>query len=553
LVNKVGDVEHRMSANTKRIIALEDDGVRMRDDIQNLFRLSDEFRKEMDELSQKVAELYVLKKQMADQQAFVDELAQSFETFTGNVNSYMQENTTHVERLQQSNDDTVFKLKEMQEYVDHFADNLVLNSQQIMVDSQAGFNSKPMNLTDVLRACSSNFLDLGDSNKIRDEQLAKAFSELDTKAPDSVLFNVSTLEKKVATIELHIKKEEEQGLGALRKTCEELSIHMQTMQTELAEKIDRESAGFMVHEKYEEIVKYLQDALQSSLEDENNFKEKADEIQEMVVLLSNSKADRTEIANMQEVMVKSEALLKKVGAQANFKEKMKELVTREEMEEMLAEKVDRSEFSAQLQNVVATTRRSKKLTSMSTDLPSVQDEIYAPPSSASSKLRVIRASNNADVAASPDGGQSKPIPVIALGQSLSGSNSPKGYSEFGNYVKTKGPKKSIAMSSSLNSLPSADAPGSFRKASESGRSGGQVDFRGNAAALEGYGPSEYPYVADPNSYKLPYTEQSAATDQLAYLHGPLVGGGFNARSAHILRSLPGNRSVQLDDVEGKGL
>jgi predicted transcriptional regulator len=29
------------------------------------FRLSDEFRKEMDELSEKVAELYILKKQMA--------------------------------------------------------------------------------------------------------------------------------------------------------------------------------------------------------------------------------------------------------------------------------------------------------------------------------------------------------------------------------------------------------------------------------------------------------------------------------------------------------
>lgn len=76
---------------------------------------------------------------------------------------------------------------------------------------------------------------------------------------------------------------------------------------EMTEKIDRESVGFIVHEKYEEIVRYLQDALQSSLEDENRFKQKADEIQEMVILLTNSKADRTEIQHMQELMVSKSA------------------------------------------------------------------------------------------------------------------------------------------------------------------------------------------------------------------------------------------------------
>lgn len=79
---------------------------------------------------------------------------------------------------------------------------------------------------------------------------------------------------------------------------------VQAMAMEMTEKIDRESVGFIVHEKYEEIVRYLQDALQSSLEDENRFKQKADEIQEMVILLTNSKADRTEIQHMQELMVR---------------------------------------------------------------------------------------------------------------------------------------------------------------------------------------------------------------------------------------------------------
>jgi hypothetical protein len=96
---------------------------------------------------------------------------------------------------------------------------------------------------------------------------------------------------------------------AIRKACEELSVTVQVMAMEMTEKIDRESVGFIVHEKYEEIVRYLQDALQSSLEDENRFKQKADEIQEMVILLTNSKADRTEIQHMQELMVSAVAAL----------------------------------------------------------------------------------------------------------------------------------------------------------------------------------------------------------------------------------------------------
>ena len=115
---------------------------------------------------------------------------------------------------------------------------------------------------------------------------------------------------------------------------------MQSMAIEMTEKIDRESVGFIVHEKYEEIVRYLQDALQSSLEDENRFKQKADEIQDMVILLTNSKADRTEIQHMQELMVKSEALLKKVGGQMNMKDKPKDLVPYEDLKTLLELKVD---------------------------------------------------------------------------------------------------------------------------------------------------------------------------------------------------------------------
>lgn len=362
------------------------------------------------------------------------------------------------------------------------------------------------------------------------------------------------------------------------------------MQTELADKIDRESVGFIVHEKYEEIVRYLQDALQSSLEDENNFKEKADEIQEMVVLLSNSKADRSEIANMQEIMVKSEALLKKVGSQANIKEKMKDMITRKELEAMMSMKVDKVDFEHQLQNALVNGRKARKMQSLSTGLHPIQDEAMAlshslpnlhhvgindhhhvlsmsvhdqsPPSSANNlgMPRSGRAGSPPTLqngvmhidppANGPNGNASmQPVPVIAIGQSLGGGSpgrGTRGSSDFSQFVKAKGPKGGKA-----GNLPSADIPGAFRKATEGNRAGGQLKPTGASPNPEGYGRSEYPYT-DPN-YNMPYSEQSAMTDHLAYIHGPLVGGGFNARSAHILRSLPGNKTIPGEDVEGKGL
>jgi hypothetical protein len=161
---------------------------------------------------------------------------------------------------------------------------------------------------------------------------------------------------------------------AIRKVCDELQVSVQSMAMEISEKIDRESVGFIVHEKYEEIVRYLQDALQSSLEDENRFKQKADEIQEMVILLTNSKADRTEIQHMQELMVKSEALLKKVGGQMNIKDRLKDFVSRKELDTVLELKVDKLDFEQQLQSVVANTKRNRKLASMAATGPAQVDD-----------------------------------------------------------------------------------------------------------------------------------------------------------------------------------
>ena len=150
---------------------------------------------------------------------------------------------------------------------------------------------------------------------------------------------------------------------------EELNNTVQSISTELAEKVDLDNVNIIVHEKYEEVVQYLQDALQSSLEDENNFKKKADEISDLVTILTNSKADKTEINNMQELMVKSEALMKKIGNQMNIKDRLKDFISKKELESVLNVKVDRAEFEEQVQNLSTNARKSKKLAAVGNPYP----------------------------------------------------------------------------------------------------------------------------------------------------------------------------------------
>jgi hypothetical protein len=151
-------------------------------------------------------------------------------------------------------------------------------------------------------------------------------------------------------------------------------------------------------------------------------------------------------------------------------------------------------------------------------------------------------------------------------------------------------------------LPTTVVPGAFRTASEAGRPGGGAAVGGNAGqgqqgggggggqqmsdsppsggksvgggspmphggqqqigmnsqtssvppGADGYGPTEYPFVP-PTTYEMDYSGQSATTDHMAYLKGPVAGGGFNAKDKHLQKSIAQANSVPTDDIEGKGL
>ena len=136
-----------------------------------------------------------------------------YNKFSTEVGEFMANVGATITTVEESCKDTQFQLKELKDYVDHFADNLVLSSGQITVEVDAGFSVKPVSLTETLKLARTTLTEIETGAEKAEEKMEQMSQDLETKAPDTVLFNVNTLERKVSTIEVHLRKEEEQGIG----------------------------------------------------------------------------------------------------------------------------------------------------------------------------------------------------------------------------------------------------------------------------------------------------------------------------------------------------
>ena len=543
----------------------------------------------MDELGNKVADLYALKAQMKEFKMFIDDLSHRFEHHTKEMDEYVAVTDRTLKALDTKGNDTNFRLTELKEYVEHFADNLILPSSQITVESSSGFDPRPRPLLEILKLCSGQFADVHEIITDQGGQLKTNAAAILTKADESVIFDVQGLQRKVTTIEKHLLKDEEQGVGAIRRTCEELTDKVQTMTSDMTDKVDRKEVGFIVHEKYEEIVKYLQDALQSSTEDENNFKQKADEIQALVVNLTNTKADRMEIAPMQEILVKTEAMLKRVSAQNKDK---KDNLTRKEMEAFLELKVDKADFEVQLQNALKGSKRSKKLSALGGVSNSIIDEALQMTNTAvpESALR-DKAMWKGLAEAMKDESEEAIMRAAAKAQQQQHAAhiSVSASSDFGAYILAKKAQAFGKAATSMTLPSNAPVPGTFRHPTEGGRPGGPSHASNGSdnrpSTNQGYaaaygqpgGPSypsgsngslnaadvynqanEYPHVPpttfDPN---FDNTGQEGKVPDMTFLGGQVAGGGYNQRQGTSLRQGAlkplGAPTGGVEDVEGLGL
>lgn len=99
-----------------------------------------------------------------------------------------------------------------------------------------------------------------------------------------------------------------------------------------------------------------------------------------------------------------------------------------------------------------------------------------------------------------------------------------------------------------SSLPSAEVPGAFRRATEGGRAGGAPNSNNlmmNSSSAKHLSPQQPEQSVEGHL--------NSNSDHLAYLQGPMLGGGFNAKAAHLQRASAASASVTQEDIEGKGL
>ncbi len=534
--------------NRRLLQNIQDENKKQREDIDKLYALNNDQKLQIKELGEKVTELYALKSEVKRNKEEHDDLARKFDKHHANYEEYTALTDRTIKALDNKADDTIFKLKELKDFVEHFADNLILPSSQMTVEAAAGFGSRPKPLLEVLKTQNTLNLSQEELNKSHGDQIKSSQDKIETKADDSLVHDVNGISRKVTAIENHILKEEEQGVGAIRRATEDLADKMQGMTTEMAEKMDRREVSFIVHEKYEEIVKYLQDALHSSTEDEQNFKLKAEEIQNMVMTLTNTKADRVEIAPMQEVLVKTETMLKKMTQSS----KGKEGYSKKEVEAMLAAKVDRVEFENQLQSALKGSKKSRRLAALGQN-SSVQDdanlnqggpELHPHPADVMRDKQMWKgiADNLKDES------EEAILRAAYKAHTAGGGNT----SDFSAFVLSK---KAQTASKAVDkmSLPSTGTiPGQFKGNSEAGRPGAATGPPGDTVTTQADINLSRPTTSDrPNSksakgggvltqdVQFPSTDfpsaplppnQGEHLPDMSFIGAQMAGGGFNQRA-----------------------
>jgi hypothetical protein len=314
------------------------------------------------------------------------------------------------------------------------------------------------------------------------------------------------------------------------------------LQAGLVDKIDRNIAEIIVQKKYEDIVQYLQDALEASSEDEDNFKNVALELEEKIKRLASSKSDRMEIQPLQESLVKAEASIAKLMNQQREVGKSDEVYSKTEVNLLLDLKVDKENFE-DLVNQVIKSRRGKRMVpgaggggglgslleemnktahnadgSPAGDADGQEGARGDDPLQGTSKENRLSTLQHRDSRRSL-GGFPSSTPGVYRAPTEGGR--PGGYSEKANLAATTGGSRSGASGGVYNNSTYKGVPtGLFPPANGAialSRSANDLHVS-NADRDGGYSPT-----------RLMSPERQGSKDEYAYLGAATKGGGFNTR------------------------
>ena len=431
--------------------------------------------------------------------------------------------------------------------MDDTSETLVLSSAQVTVDlpdlGTPGKTSQPMKLQDVVIELSDA---ISFAKKSLQDQLAQIISakeEISLKADATVGFDIDALSSRLLKVEKQVAKDSEQGVGEIRRQCEELTSTMESIQVDLAEKISRDNAELIVHKKYEDIVQYLHEALQASKADEEMFNKKADELRDAVKRLGISKADRFEIASMQETVMKTESIVNKLKNSESISEKERQLedfFTKSEILDLLTQKLDRSEFETWQ-------KHNRRRTTMTND------------------------ANDTIISLGPNyikGEGMLPRSVSALGSSgsylpqLAEDNTPTKSSKGGSAVVVEGKgmtspaSKGDFRSRFEGMLNENDRLATVKVPATSGDIGNFMKLSTLQAAGRSilpqdlYRGSNYPSLYRPDTLATNYPEyELGVKPDMSFVGASVVGAGYNTKSSTILKG----PLLSSPDVESKSI
>jgi len=212
-------IQEKTAANSKRLDDHDGDVVRIDKSIEEISGRCDTFRTELDQINNTLTDVYKLKQEMREQKFALEDLTGKFKAHVAEIDEFLQATETKLSGMDALNKETQFKLTELKEYVDHFGDNLILSSSQITVESAIGFSARPTALRDVLKTINKGMASTNETLEDYETRISENTDTVATKADATLVTDVLQINTRVQTIEAHLKKEEETGISAIRKSA----------------------------------------------------------------------------------------------------------------------------------------------------------------------------------------------------------------------------------------------------------------------------------------------------------------------------------------------
>jgi len=167
----------------------------------------------------------------------VETVVTKMEILNAEMALFLKSSNDQFEALENKSVDFAAKLGALRKHVEALPDTLILSSNQITVAASAGFATKPMNLFEVLKLCNTSIMSLQGITSEHTNQIADNVKATSKKADETVLVDINQHDTRLLAIEDKLRRDEEEGVNALRKSCKQLADMVEHLKFDMDEKV----------------------------------------------------------------------------------------------------------------------------------------------------------------------------------------------------------------------------------------------------------------------------------------------------------------------------